>query len=471
MKKRFPIQLAKEAILLRDYGYAVELLYPEAVVGNSEAQFLCGYLHFAEPSISKDQAILWLTQVAEQGHPEANYVLACCPDLTPEYTFRSPPDELGWQRLLFAAEHNSAAAQGDLGRFYAEDCLDLSQDLEKSREWRTHAFHLVGKRKSGLVNAEIFYSLGMMILEGIGGPQDLDGLRILYIAGCDYANPYSQKALEAFKEIVQTRKHGISEDTATYLEQKIEELSDLPRSPHVTYKEWQDYIECYIRRSLKYNLVSAPFEDFVGFLFEHIPASSLRHPFFSPYDANWHNIAAVETDPVELVRHYIRLFQNPEFLLDLYHPIELERGFWDIREFNSWSLGAAIHGKVVPIDQAETCIRAMYPLFAKLFAQNPLLMSSFMWWDSEFANFGCPHEVPHRDYDESESQRLHQAMFETLTAILQIDSLDCKAAALHGLGHLQHPHTEKVIKAFLVNHPELADWQEYALAAIEGDIL
>ena len=309
------------------------------------------------------------------------------------------------------------------------------------------------------------------MLEGIGGPQDLDGLRLLYIAGCDYTNPYSQKALETFKEIVQTRKYGISEDTPKYLEQEIEELSDLPRSIHVNYKEWQDYIECYIRRSLKYNLISAPFEDFVGFLFEHIPASGLWLQFRSPYNADWDSIAAVETDPAELVGHYIRLFQNPEFLLDIYHPVELERGFWLIHGYHTWSLGAAIHGKVVPLDQAETCIRTMYTLFAKLFAQNPLFTSSFMWWDSEFRDFGCPHEVPHRDNDESEAQRLHQAMFETLTAILQLDSLDCKAAALHGLGHLQHSDTEKVIKAFLAAHPELVDWQGYALAAIEGDIL
>lgn len=470
MKKRFPIQLAKEAILLRDYSYAIELLYPEAIAGSTEAQFLCGYLHFADPVISKDQATLWITQAAEQGHPEANYILACCPDLTPEYAFESPTDKLGWQRLFYAAAHDSAAAQGDLGRFYAEGCLGLSQDLEKSREWRNRAFESWG-RKRGVVNPEVFYKLGMMMLEGVGGPQELEGLKPLSIASWYFTNSYGQRALETLKEIAQARKYGISEDIVKYLEQDVEIMSSyFLESNQTPFREWESHLEGYVRRTLKYNLISVPFEDFVAFIFEHIPVSCLKNMYYAYFDASWTYTAAIDLDPAELAHHYIRLFHNPEFLLERYHPSELEQGFWQMH-YHKWSIGGVIFGRDVAIEQSEACIRAMYSLFAKLFAQNPLDTSSYMWWDSDFTKLYCPYDVPQREYDESEIQRLRQVMFETLTAILQLDSLDCKAAALHGLGHLPHPDKEKVIKAFLVDHPELADWHEYAIAAIEGDIL
>ena len=62
-------------------------------------------------------------------------------------------------------------------------------------------------------------------------------------------------------------------------------------------------------------------------------------------------------------------------------------------------------------------------------------------------------------------------MFDTLSKILNLDSEACQIAALHGLGHLQHPHTEAVIRLYLAAHPELdLETKEYALAAIAGDI-
>jgi hypothetical protein len=470
MRKRFPIQLAKEAILLGDYSYAVELLRPEAEQQDMEAQFLCGYLHFADRTISFPQALFWMRRAAEQGHPEANYVLACCPELIPDYSFTYPTTEQGWQRLLYAAEKGSEGASGDLGKFYAEGVSGLPQDLEKSRKWRTAVTQLY-LRHPEWVNAEVWYSLGLMMIEGIGGPVDMEGLRRLQWATWHLANPYSLKAVEILNQIAQERQYGISEDIAQYLAGEIEnKFSTFQNAKQFGYREWQDYIERYTRRTLKYNLISTPFQDFVAFLFEHIPASWLKETHITPSTGGWPFAVEVESDPKELVQHYIRLFQNPEFLLERYHPIELEQAFWELR-YHSWSLAAVIHSKAVSLDDAETCIREMYDLFAKLFSQEPLDTSSFMWWDSDFTRFHCPFGISQRDYDEEEVQRLRQAMFETLCNILELDSLPCEAAALHGLGHLPHPDKEKVIKTFLANHPELSDWRDYALAAIDGDIL
>src|SRR5688572_20334495 len=89
---KFPLQLAKEAILLHRYQEAVHLLKPLSKIGIADAMFMHGYLHFWDDELSQPEAIRLITDAANSGHAEANYILAVCPDLTPGYIFQTPAE-------------------------------------------------------------------------------------------------------------------------------------------------------------------------------------------------------------------------------------------------------------------------------------------------------------------------------------------------------------------------------------------
>ena len=67
---------------------------------------------------------------------------------------------------------------------------------------------------------------------------------------------------------------------------------------------------------------------------------------------------------------------------------------------------------------------------------------------------------------------MQDVIFETLARILALDSSNCQRAALHGLGHLHHPDTSKLINEYLQKNPSIsAELREYALAAAEFRVL
>jgi len=69
-------------------------------------------------------------------------------------------------------------------------------------------------------------------------------------------------------------------------------------------------------------------------------------------------------------------------------------------------------------------------------------------------------------------KRIQNAMFETLSKILKLDSVDCQSAALHGLNHVFHPETKSVVKNFIESNPDLSDeFVEYATLCANGQAM
>src|SRR5206468_7177736 len=70
----------KDAIQREDYDSAIRLLRPLADAGQSEAQFLFGYLFFTGADVTNDDSRVWLQRAASQDHRDAIYYLACLGD-------------------------------------------------------------------------------------------------------------------------------------------------------------------------------------------------------------------------------------------------------------------------------------------------------------------------------------------------------------------------------------------------------
>jgi TPR repeat protein len=458
----FPLQLAKEAILLGRYSEALSLLKPLSDSGDTGAQFLRAYLHFWDDELNHDDAVNQIAQVAKRGHAEANYILAVCPDLSPGYVFSLPSDEKRKNFLQYAAEIGSDSAITDLAQIYLEG-IDVEQDYKRARELLQRVYDRMHSRRC---LPKTCLLLAKMLLEGLGGDQDIDlGLGALLRCQRNYGDPFAVKAISLYIDIVEQGKYGVHESHKYDLEHVKGELKKL-RAIHLT--SWQRYLDWYCLNTLRYDLRSSSFNQFVGFVFEHFEVLSEDRLAF-----NWSREAEILFDARTLLRYYTQLFREPAFLLDRYSKAEIERGLDvdGIRGFANWTVGCVMQSAENTVDEAETCIRAMYELFAKLFARVSFDTVEYMWWDVGYGACGR-NSFPKREIQESDRQRLSQATFETMTRVLQLEARNCQSAAIHGLGHSSHPDKEQALLQFLHDNPDKSDRdRSYVMAAIEGKIL
>jgi hypothetical protein len=213
-----------------------------------------------------------------------------------------------------------------------------------------------------------------------------------------------------------------------------------------------------------FDISSYTFDEFITFLFARDipPEVGKRDPWY------WH--AELTCDIGQACNYYVRLFRQPTFLLQRFSKPQLEQGFWAIQSTTlDCSVYRIISDMDLPFAAREECIRSMFDLFKSLFATEPLETSVNMWWDSLCYDWHCGNRKRERG---GEDLLLQDVMFQTLVNILDLDSETCRAAALHGLGHLHHPETEKLVQRFIEERPLLTDGQRaYALAAAKFRVL
>jgi hypothetical protein len=207
------------------------------------------------------------------------------------------------------------------------------------------------------------------------------------------------------------------------------------------------------------------FEEFITFLFDRKVQAKTEK--WNP----WYWRISVSFDSRRTCEYYTRLFSAPGFLLQRFSTAQLEEGFWAISSGShlECSVYELIWNTDLPLATREECVKSMLFLYRDMFATEPLETASFMWWDllcKDLWQWG------NRDRSRGgEDLTMHDVMFETLVKILTLDSEHCQKAALHGLGHLNHPATEEAIRIYLAKHDSLSDEQkEYALAAARFEV-
>jgi hypothetical protein len=212
------------------------------------------------------------------------------------------------------------------------------------------------------------------------------------------------------------------------------------------------------------DLTNFTFEEFVAFLFDHdVPPKSEK------YDP-WYFHVEVEFDAKKICAYYVQLFREPEFLLSRFTKPQLDEGFWAIQGPNlDCSVSQIIADSDQPISIREESIVSMADLYKRLFAKEPLDSSVQMWWDSLCYDWHSGNRNRERGGEDLELQDM---LLGALTNVLAIDSWICQGAALHGLGHLHHPHTIELIERYIGEHPSLTEEQKaYALAASRFEVL
>lgn len=208
------------------------------------------------------------------------------------------------------------------------------------------------------------------------------------------------------------------------------------------------------------------FAQWVTFVFAHPLSQEKENKWY--WQDDWEH----DADSSLMLDYLIRLFRNPAFLLDTYSPEQLEQGFWFLHKPLGF-LERGLKDSNVESQLRKEFIVSMGDVFERLFAVNPLNDSAcFMWWDlvitGYFENWDTSGQLLIVDDEDSRFQR---AIFETLCGIMKLDSKECQKAALHGLGHLNHPLTEKTIQTYLNENPMIdGGLKEYAIKCSKGEI-
>lgn len=212
------------------------------------------------------------------------------------------------------------------------------------------------------------------------------------------------------------------------------------------------------------DLTGISFDDFVSFLFDR------GDPPDSEHRDRWYYHVEVAFDPETICGYYVQLFREPEFLLKRFTKSQLEEGFWAIEGPNlECSVYRLVQESDLPASAKEECILSMTVLFERLFAKESLETSVQMWWDSLCYDW---HSGNRKRELGGEDELLQDVFFKALSALLSSDSEICQGAALHGLGHLHHPETPRLIERYIQQHPLLTkEWKDYALSAARFQVL
>jgi len=212
---------------------------------------------------------------------------------------------------------------------------------------------------------------------------------------------------------------------------------------------------------MQFDLRGRNLEAVMDFIFDH-PVPTIQN------ETGWWWESEVDVDPEEYAANLTAIFRTPAVLRSRYTRQQLEQGFWMLISVAEPSLTQVLWNSDVPWSVRIALIQATVDLYEKLFAFDFLDTSAYMFWDGLAYGYCVPTRHPETDMED---RRVQEAMFSALTQILEIDSLSCQLAALHGLGHLRHPHTEKAIRTYLERNPKLAeDDRRFAVACIPGDI-
>ena len=160
-----PLEQAKDAIETGRYQEAEALLKPLTNSGDAEADYLYGSLLFCEPDlVDIDAAMDAFERAADLDHPAACYQLATTLIDDADGVITGPVVDR--DLLVHAAELGHVDAQRTVGVLHVDGEEGFPQDLTITRHWY--------ERAAEQGDPQSQFDVAWMMLEGEGGPADLD---------------------------------------------------------------------------------------------------------------------------------------------------------------------------------------------------------------------------------------------------------------------------------------------------------
>jgi len=208
-----------------------------------------------------------------------------------------------------------------------------------------------------------------------------------------------------------------------------------------------------------FDLSRLTFDEFVSFFFDHDIATE-GHWYENP---DFDNLNDFDDEgvasPLVVVEHMARLFTNFAEVASKFSLEQINAAIWAMFTYGSFRLQKHLWLPSVPLQRRLECIRSMYFVYSEYVAKStvPVMENCFsMWWDFVASGFWEQFIGKIKDGDVAAlnggQRALLDAMFETLSKILDLPDERTQGYALHGLGHLHHPGVPQLVQQFLDQH-------------------
>ena len=222
-------------------------------------------------------------------------------------------------------------------------------------------------------------------------------------------------------------------------------------------------------------LRDATIESFVRDVFDHEMPEEGREPWYFPHDVDF------EIDERRQLDLLAELFGNVRALLADYSPDMVCQGLWCMMGgVHHDSFTGLVWDSALPLDQRRAVIRRVYDLYDQLLAAYPYESVDFRHPDEDRRFNGIDYMVPDlllsgqaiRDEVDADELAIRAEFLDLFARLLEHPAPVAQYAALHGLGHLEHPERAATIDRYLAARSWMDhDQREYALAARRGEVL
>lgn len=213
--------------------------------------------------------------------------------------------------------------------------------------------------------------------------------------------------------------------------------------------------DAFLSKQNYIDLDEATYADFVSFLNHKnvLNPQAETYQYKIDFPKNW-----IEGNFNKLVSHYLAFFDSVNKWKASYTDDELNHLLNFIFGY-PFGVKECIFNSELDFNERTSLIKSIYSLYEYLFIDNEVEHHRHMLWDGIAYSYTTNYFPP--SFDVNEKEHIRNAMFETLQKILELPSIECQFAALHGLNHLRHKETEQVVMQYIKENPTLSEEEIY----------
>ena len=206
------------------------------------------------------------------------------------------------------------------------------------------------------------------------------------------------------------------------------------------------------------DLQKASYDEFVTYVFEH-PVADVDDVWY------FESRPDIRVDGKIVIAYLTRLLTSADRLIPLFTVPQITQGINFLFGYGSEWFGRQLWNGMVSWPARRACILSIPALYPSIFERYEDDGLGFMLWDTIAYGYYSGTRNP---AENAEDARVQAAMFEALTGMLRSASADTQAAAIHGLGHLQHAKSHDAIRELLQSGRADPDVQAYAEEVLAG---
>jgi hypothetical protein len=204
--------------------------------------------------------------------------------------------------------------------------------------------------------------------------------------------------------------------------------------------------------------------EWLEFVFDHPAPKKDQERWYSGEDAEKFYFR----DSQLFLRRLTRLMREPELLLGKYSIDQIKQGFWCF--ITGFELNDLLEDKEFDFETRRQCIESIEALYRRLFRREGFEKIAFLYWDPLTYTFTNSQALP----DGLDQANVQDAMFRSLSGILEHEERINFISAARGLSHLRHKDSAQVIYEALNRRTGISEEDRaYVLACSrsEADLL